>query len=135
MYRKARLALPFLIPGLAGILIFYVVPFFGGIWYSLTDGSFENKFVGAENYIKVWGNQMFQLGLKNTMELSLICAPGLFLVAFLLSALLNRIRPAGAFFRSRIHPFSCVYSHPASVSPASTCSLSAADISIRISVA
>ena len=84
MYRKARLALPFLIPGLAGILIFYVVPFFGGIWYSLTDGSFENKFVGADNYIKVWANQMFQLGLKNTMELSLICAPGLFLLAFVL---------------------------------------------------
>ncbi|MBR0387899.1 MAG: sugar ABC transporter permease [Clostridia bacterium] len=102
MYRKARLALPFLIPGLAGILIFYVVPFFGGIWYSLTDGSFENKFVGAENYIKVWGNQMFQLGLKNTMELSLICAPSLFLLSFLLSLLLNRIRPAGTFFRSSV---------------------------------
>ena len=102
MYRKARLALPFLIPGLAGILIFYVVPFFGGIWYSLTDGSFENKFVGAENYIKVWSNQMFQLGLKNTMELSLICAPSLFLLSFLLSLLLNRIRPAGTFFRSSV---------------------------------
>ena len=102
MYRKARLALPFLIPGLAGILIFYVVPFFGGIWYSLTDGSFENKFVGAENYIKVWGNQMFQLGLKNTMALSLICAPSLFLLSFLLSLLLNRIRPAGTFFRSSV---------------------------------
>ena len=102
MYRKARLALPFLIPGLAGILIFYVVPFFGGIWYSLTDGSFENKFVGAENYIKVWGNQMFRLGLKNTMELSLICAPSLFLLSFLLSLLLNRIRPAGTFFRSSV---------------------------------
>ena len=102
MYRKARLALPFLIPGLAGILIFYVVPFFGGIWYSLTDGSFENKFVGAENYIKVWANQMFQLGLKNTMELSLICAPSLFLLSFLLSLLLNRIRPAGTFFRSSV---------------------------------
>ena len=102
MYRKARLALPFLIPGLAGILIFYVVPFFGGIWYSLTDGSFENKFVGAENYIKVWGNQMFQLGLKTTMELSLICAPSLFLLSFLLSLLLNRISPAGTFFRSSV---------------------------------
>ena len=102
MYRKARLALPFLIPGLAGILIFYVVPFFGGIWYSLTDGSFENKFVGADNYIKVWANQMFQLGLKNTMELSLICAPSLFLLSFLLSLLLNRIRPAGTFFRSSV---------------------------------
>jgi len=102
LYRKKHLVLPFLLPGLAGILLFYAIPFFGGVWYSLTDGSFENKFVGAENYIKVWGNQMFQLGLKNTMELSLICAPSLFLLSFLLSLLLNRIRPAGTFFRSSV---------------------------------
>ena len=100
MYTKKRLVLPFLLPGLIGILMFYVAPFFGGIWYSLTDGSFENAFVGFENYVKVWQNTMFQMGLKNTMELSLICAPSLFLLSFLLSLILNRIRPAGGFFRS-----------------------------------
>jgi len=102
LYRKTRLALPFLVPGLAGILIFYVVPFFGGVWYSLTDGSFENAFVGFQNYLNVWQNPMFQLGLRNTMELSLICAPSLFLASFLLSLLLNRIRPAGTFFRNSV---------------------------------
>ena len=99
MYTKKRLVLPFLLPGLIGILLFYVVPFFGGIWYSMTDGSFENAFVGFQNYSNVWQNPMFQLGLKNTMELSLICAPGLFLLSFALSVLLNRIRP---FFRSSV---------------------------------
>ena len=102
MYTKKRLVLPFLLPGLAGILLFYVVPFFGGIWFSLTDGSFENAFVGFRNYENVWQNPMFQLGLKNTMEMSLICAPGLFLIAFAFSTLLNRIRPAGALFRSSV---------------------------------
>ncbi|MBQ3705320.1 MAG: sugar ABC transporter permease [Clostridia bacterium] len=102
MYQKKRLVLPFLLPGLAGLLMFYVVPFFGGIWYSLTDGSFENAFVGFQNYINVWQNPMFQLGLKNTMELSLICAPSLFLLSFVLSVALNRLRPEGAFFRSSV---------------------------------
>ena len=74
----------------------------GGVWYSLTDGRFENKFVGLQNYAAVWQNPMFQLGLKNTMELSLICAPALFLLSFLLAAGLHRIRPAGAFFRSSV---------------------------------
>ena len=87
MYRKARLVWPFLLPGLAGILLFYVLPFFGGIWYSLTDGSFENAFVGFRNYQNVWQNPMFQLGLKNTMEMSLICAPGLFLLSFVFAVL------------------------------------------------
>ena len=102
MYKKLRLAFPFLLPGLAGLLIFYGIPFVGGIWYSVTDGRIENSFVGFENYVAVWKNQMFQLGLKNTLELSLICAPLLFLLSFVLAAGLHRIRPAGAFFRSSV---------------------------------
>ena len=102
MYKKFRLALPFILPGLAGLLLFYGIPFLGGIWYSVTDGSFENRFVGLQNYLNVWQNPIFQLGLRNTMEISLICAPALFLLSFLLAAGLHRIRPAGAFFRSGV---------------------------------
>lgn len=102
MYTKKRYVLPFLLPGLIGILLFYVVPFFWGTWYSVTDGSYKNSFVGLQNYINVWNNQMFQLGLKNTMELSFICAPLLWVLSFVLSVLLNRIKPAGTFFRSSV---------------------------------
>ena len=102
MYKKLRTAWPFLLPGLAGLLIFYGIPFVGGIWYSVTDGKVQNAFVGLENYISVWNNTMFQMGLKNTMELSLICAPLLFLLSFVLAAGLHRIRPAGGFFRSSV---------------------------------
>ena len=62
----------FLLPGALGLMLFYIVPFIGGIWYSLTDGSYKNSFVGIKNYIDIWQNQMFVLGLKNTMLLSLI---------------------------------------------------------------
>jgi multiple sugar transport system permease protein len=102
LYKKLKLAWPFLLPGLAGLLIFYVIPFVGGIWYSVTDGKVANQFVGFDNYISVWNNPMFKMGLKNTMELSLICAPLLFLLSFLLAAGLHRIRPAGGFFRSSV---------------------------------
>ncbi|MBQ8954423.1 MAG: sugar ABC transporter permease [Clostridia bacterium] len=102
MYTKKRYVLPFLLPGLAGILLFYIVPFIGGVWYSVTDGSYKNAFVGFQNYLNVWKNPMFQLGLRNTLVLSLICAPLLWLLSFILSMLLNRIRPAGGFFRSSV---------------------------------
>ena len=102
MYKKLKLAWPFLLPGMAGLLIFYGIPFVGGIWYSVTDGTFANRFVGFDNYVSVWNNTMFRMGLKNTMELSLICAPLLFLLSFLLAAGLHRIRPAGGFFRSSV---------------------------------
>lgn len=83
-------------------MLFYVVPFLGGIWYSLTDGTYRNAFVGLQNYVNIWQNGMFLLGLKNTMLLSLICAPTVWVLSFVIAALLNRLRPNGAFFRNSI---------------------------------
>ena len=92
----------FLLPGGLGLLFFYIVPFFGGVYYSLTDGSYRNAFVGMDNYIAIWKNQMFVLGLKNTMQLSLICAPLVWVLSFAIASLLNRLRPRGAFFRNSV---------------------------------
>lgn len=102
MFRKKKSVWLFLLPGLAGLMLFYVVPFFGGIWYSLTDGSYRNEFVGLQNYINIWKNPMFQLGLKNSLELSLICAPLVWVLSFIIAALLNRLRSGAAFFRNSI---------------------------------
>jgi len=102
LFVKKKSVLLFLLPGIAGLILFYVAPFFGGIWYSVTDGSYKNEFVGLNNYINIWKNQMFLLGLKNTMELSLICAPLVWILSFLTAALLNRLKPSGAFFRNSI---------------------------------
>ena len=85
MFRKKKVVWLLLLPGLAGLMLFYVVPFFGGIYSSLMDGSFENQFVGLANYERTLQNSMFQLGLKNTWELSLLCAPVIWLLAFLLA--------------------------------------------------
>ena len=92
----------YLLPGLLGITVFYIVPFLGGIWYSFTDGSYKNAFVWFDNYKAVWQNEMFQLGLKNTMELSLICTPLVWVLSFIVAMLLNRIKPKGAFFRNSV---------------------------------
>ena len=89
-HRKKSLWL-FLLPGLAGLMLFYVVPFAGGIYYSLTDGTISNGFVGLENYRRIWQNQVFRLGLRNTLELSLICAPAIFVFSFILSAMLRTL--------------------------------------------
>ena len=58
--------------------------------------------MGLKNYISIWQNQMFVLGLKNTMELSLICAPLVWLLSFAIASQLNRLRPRGAFFRNSV---------------------------------
>ena len=102
MFVKKKSVLLFLLPGLALLMVFYIVPLVGGIRYSLTDGSYRNEFVGMGNYRSLWQNTMFRTGLKNTMELSLICAPLLWVISFLLAAALSAIRPHGGFFRSAV---------------------------------
>ena len=102
MYKKSKALWLFLLPPLLGLLVFYVVPFISGIYYSLTDGSYKNAFVGMDNYINIWHNEMFLLGLRNTMELTLICAPLVWVLAFFIAAMLNRLRPSGALLHNSI---------------------------------
>ena len=90
----------FLLPGLAGLTVFYLAPFLGGIYYSLTAGSIANRFVGLDNYRRIWQNEVFRLGLKNTLELSLLCAPGIFVLSFILAVMLKALRDKSAFFRN-----------------------------------
>jgi multiple sugar transport system permease protein len=92
----------YLAPGLIGLLAFYFVPFFWGVWFSLTDGTIDNKFVGFQNYLDVWGNEIFQLGLRNTLELSLLCAPVIFVLSFVLSTFLRKRVAGDGFFRNAL---------------------------------
>lgn len=100
MFQRKKSLWLFLLPGLTGLMVFYLLPFLGGIYYSLTDGSIENAFVGLENYRHVWQNEVFLLGLKNTMELSLLCAPLIFLLSFALAAMLKALGDRSAPFRN-----------------------------------
>ena len=102
MFIRKKSVWLFLLPGGLGLLLFYAAPFLGGVYYSLTDGSYKNAFVGLQNYINIWKNQMFLLGLKNTLVLSLICAPLVWVLSFAIAALLNRLRPQGAVFRNSV---------------------------------
>ena len=100
MFKSKRALLLFLLPGLLGLLLFYLAPFLGGIYYSVTDGSFRNAYVGFDNYLKVWQNTMFQSGLRNTLELSIICAPTIFLLSFFIAVMLRGLAERSTFYRN-----------------------------------
>ena len=102
MFDRKKSVLLFLLPGLTGLFVFYVIPFVGGIYYSFTDGSYKNAFVWFENYKSVMNNPMFKLGLKNTMLFSAVCTPIVWVMSFFIAMLLNRIKPRGAFFRNSV---------------------------------
>lgn len=100
MFTKKKSLWLFLLPGLAGLMVFYLVPFIGGIYYSLTDGTIQNNIVGFANYQRIWQNEVFRLGLKNSLELSLISAPLIFVLSFLLSVMLRSLGRASLPFRN-----------------------------------
>lgn len=101
MFHKKSVWL-YLLPGMVGLLAFYVVPFLWGIWFSLTDGTIDNNFVGFTNYLRVWQNEVFQLGLTNTLILSLLCAPAIFILSFLLASMLRKRVMGDSFFRNAL---------------------------------
>ncbi len=101
MFHKKSVWL-YLLPGMLGLMAFYLVPFVWGVWFSLTDGTIDNRFVGFSNYLRVWKNEVFQLGLRNTLELSLLCAPVIFLLSFLLASMLRKHVAGDGFFRNAL---------------------------------
>lgn len=102
MFHRKKTVWLYLAPGLLGLLAFYAIPFCWGVWFSLTDGTIDNRFVGFANYLRVWQNEIFQLGLKNTIELSLLCAPVIFVLSFILASMLRKHVQGDGFFRNAL---------------------------------
>lgn len=78
-----------LTPGLLGIMIFFVIPYFRVLYYSMIDNQFRRNFVGLGNYLDTIQNEYFQLALKNSLLLILIAVPILIMLALLISLALS----------------------------------------------
>lgn len=100
MFQKKWSLLLFLLPGLILLVLFSVYPFFSGVRYSITDGTRAGLFVGLDNYRTLWQNRMFLTGLQNTVLLSVVGAPLLWLLSFVFALILQAVEPRGTVFRS-----------------------------------
>lgn len=87
--KKNRTAFCFLFPSLAGVLVFYLVPFIDVVRRSFLK-SMGTGFAGLENYRQVMTNRAFQLAAANTVRFVLVCLPLLLVLSLLLAALINR---------------------------------------------
>lgn len=100
MFRCNKTVPLFLLPGLTLLVLFYFFPFINGIHYSITDGTRTGTFVGLANYRNIWKNNMFLLGLRNTLILSIIGAPLLWILSFITALAFQRVQNQGLVFRS-----------------------------------
>ena len=103
--RRARMkdfgaSLCFLSPRLLGVGVFFIVPFFVVVYYSLIDGVGSRNFVFLDNYIKLFQNSAFQTASKNTLQFSFIAVPLAVVLPILLALMLEARIPMKSQFRT-----------------------------------
>ena len=90
---KDEAVLLFLVlPGLIGLMVFYVVPFVISFYYALLDNSVSRNFVGLRNFTELLSNGAFLLALRNTAIFMAICVPLNIVFPLAMALLLNRTR-------------------------------------------
>src|SRR5690554_1785573 len=85
-----KTAFCFLAPSLCGFLLFFFLPFVGGLYYSLVDSPLGGRFVGLANYFELLRNPVFLKAGYNTLIFTVISVPLNILFSLGLALLLNR---------------------------------------------
>lgn len=92
--KKMRLkhfkGLLFILPSIVGTMLFYIIPFISSIKYCFTIGVKANKFVGLDNFIKLFSNQKYCLAVLNTLFIIGIALPSLCVLAVCFSLLIEK---------------------------------------------
>lgn len=92
--RRLRAFLFFLLPSLAGVTLFVLLPFLDVINRSFRT-AVTGDFMGIKNYSMIFHNQAFLLAVKNTARFTVVCIPLLVLVGLLVAFPLSVMKEAG----------------------------------------
>ena len=93
-YRRSRRAfLLFLLPSLAGVMLFVLLPFLDVVKRSFQT-AVTGEFTGVKNYGVIFRNQAFVLAVKNTARFTMVCIPLLVLAGLLVALTLSRFQNA-----------------------------------------
>jgi multiple sugar transport system permease protein len=99
---KNWVALWFMLPAAAFLILFLAYPLGLGIWMSFTDERIGRTgvFIGLENYEWLWSDTIFWLSVFNTLLYTLIASAIKFAIGLYLALLLNRHMPFKAMIRA-----------------------------------
>ncbi|ABD06804.1 Binding-protein-dependent transport systems inner membrane component [Rhodopseudomonas palustris HaA2] len=98
------LALWFMMPAAAFLILFLAYPLFLGVWMSFTDARIgrDGVYVGVENYEWLWDDSIFWLSVFNTILYTTVASAIKFAVGLYLALLLNRHMPFKAMIRAAV---------------------------------
>ena len=95
LYHRRRVCfLLFLLPSLAGVTLFVLLPFLDVVNRSFRT-AVTGDFTGVKNYGVIFQNQAFVLAVKNTARFTVVCIPLLVLVGLLIAFPLSTMKEAG----------------------------------------
>ena len=92
--------LAFISPSVLGVAIFFIVPFFVIVYYSLINNPIQHRFVLIDNFIALFNNSAFRTAAKNTATFSLIAVPLAVVLSFFLAQMLECRIPLKSQFRT-----------------------------------
>lgn len=92
--KKDNIAYLFLLPSMAGVLLFSLGPLLMSLFFSLTDWNFARgfgnwNFVGLENFKALWSDKWFTDALKNTFLITLVTVPVGLALSMVIAALID----------------------------------------------
>ncbi|OZV13124.1 sugar ABC transporter permease [Tissierella sp. P1] len=91
MKKNNRIPIIMLSISLLGFSFFYLFPFIFSLVYGLTDNPINMKFVGLKNFIDLFQNQYFLLGLKNTAIFMVVSVPLNMLLSLFIALAINKL--------------------------------------------
>jgi multiple sugar transport system permease protein len=96
------LAIWFMLPAAAFLILFLAYPLGLGVWLSFTDAKIGRPgvFIGIENYEWLWDDTVFWLSVFNTLLYTIVASIVKFAVGLYLALLLNENLPFKAMLRA-----------------------------------
>ncbi|MDD3797520.1 MAG: sugar ABC transporter permease [Lachnospiraceae bacterium] len=98
-WKKSLAGIGFLLPGLAGVVYFTLLPYLEVIRRSF-QSAVTSEWVGLKNYQEVFGNTAFRMAAWNTIRFTTICIPLLVCLSLVLAVVLQKLKFAKNFLKS-----------------------------------
>ncbi len=98
--RVKNISALYLLPSVIGVALFFILPFFVVIYYSLIDNPISGEFVFLQNFYNILTNKAFLLAAKNTFLFAFTAVPLLILLSLTVAFLLDKNIPGKSRIRT-----------------------------------
>ena len=98
--RVKNISAVYLLPSVIGVGLFFILPFFVVIYYSVIDNPISKEFVFFDNFYSVLTNKAFLLAVSNTLKFSFIAVPLVVILSLTVAFLLDMQIPGKSRIRT-----------------------------------